>query len=82
MPDRRPDGPQARMTTPRVEEPGVWAVSWSGGKDSCLALDRAVRAGLDVRYLVTLYDSISGRVRFHGTRPSVLEAQAVSPPGQ
>lgn len=63
------------MTTPSA---GIWAISWSGGKDSALALDRAVRAGLDVRYLVTLYDPASGRVRFHGTPVPVLEMQAAA----
>jgi uncharacterized protein (TIGR00290 family) len=57
---------------------GVWAVSWSGGKDSTLALDRAVRAGLQVRYLVTLYDPATGRVRFHGTTVEILERQAAA----
>jgi uncharacterized protein (TIGR00290 family) len=56
--------------------PQTWAVSWSGGKDSALALDRARRAGLHVRCLLTLYDPVSERVRFHGTTPAVLAAQA------
>ena len=62
----------------RLSAAGVWAVSWSGGKDSMLALDRAVRAGLDIRYLVTLYDPALGRVRFHGTPIAVLEGQAAA----
>ncbi|MGH2346329.1 MAG: adenosine nucleotide hydrolase [Chloroflexota bacterium] len=66
----------ADLTPPR--DPVVWAVSWSGGKDSMLALDRAVRAGLDVRYLVTLYDPLSGRVRFHGTSLELLHRQAAA----
>src|SRR5947208_3472479 len=57
---------------------GIWSMSWSGGKDSALALDRAVRAGLDVRYLCTLYDPATGRVRFHGTPVPVLEMQATA----
>lgn len=56
----------------------VWAVSWSGGKDSALALDRARRAGLQVRFLLTLYDPASERVRFHGTRRAVLATQAAA----
>lgn len=55
---------------------GIWAVSWSGGKDSTLALDRAVRSGLHVRHLFTLYDPISARVRFHGTPIPILQLQA------
>ena len=53
-------------------------MGWSGGKDSMLALDRAVRAGLEIRYLVTLYDPALGRVRFHGTPIAVLEGQAAA----
>jgi diphthine-ammonia ligase len=51
---------------------------WSGGKDSALALDRAVRAGIDVARLINFYDSASGRVRFHATRVEVLQAQAAA----
>ena len=42
------------------------ALSFSGGKDSFLALDRAIRQGLSVDFLVTMYDASSQRVRFHG----------------
>ena len=42
------------------------ALSFSGGKDSVLALDRAIRQGLAVDFLVTMYDEDSQRVRFHG----------------
>ncbi|TMC52913.1 MAG: adenosine nucleotide hydrolase, partial [Chloroflexi bacterium] len=38
---------------------------WSGGKDSALALWRARQGGLDVRWLVTAYDGVTDRVRFH-----------------
>jgi uncharacterized protein (TIGR00290 family) len=55
---------------------GPFAVSWSGGKDSTLALDRAVRQGLDVRWLLNLYDGQSGRVRFHGVRSVLIGLQA------
>jgi uncharacterized protein (TIGR00290 family) len=41
-----------------------------------LALDRAVRAGLDVRWLLNLYDGESGRVRFHGVRRELIAQQA------
>src|SRR5216684_340782 len=51
---------------------------WSGGKDSALALDRASRRGLEVARLVSFYDSITRRVRFHATRVEMLEAQAAS----
>jgi uncharacterized protein (TIGR00290 family) len=66
--------------TEQIELPsgGIWAVGWSGGKDSALALDRAVRRGLDVRYAFTLYDPASGRVRFHGTPIPILTLQAAA----
>jgi diphthamide synthase (EF-2-diphthine--ammonia ligase) len=41
-----------------------------------LALDRAVRAGLAVARLVTLYDEASERVHFHAVPVAVLRAQA------
>jgi uncharacterized protein (TIGR00290 family) len=51
---------------------------WSGGKDSALALDRALRRGLEVTRLLSLYDSTTRRVRFHATRVEMLEAQAAA----
>ena len=47
---------------------GRFALMWSGGKDSALALDRACRAGMEVTRLLTFYDSATQRVRFHATR--------------
>src|SRR5262249_37931585 len=47
-----------------------------GGKDSMLALDRAIRQGYQVRRLVTFYDAASGRVRFHGVPVEAMQAQA------
>ena len=49
-----------------------YAVSFSGGKDSVLALDRVLRSGLRVERLVTLYDEASERVRFHGVPVVVM----------
>jgi uncharacterized protein (TIGR00290 family) len=57
---------------------GRFALMWSGGKDSALALDRAWRAGIEVSRLLTFYDSATGRVRFHATRVEILEAQAAA----
>lgn len=54
------------------------ALSWSGGKDSALALDRALRMGLPVRYLFNIYDGRTGRVRFHGVRRQLIAEQARS----
>jgi uncharacterized protein (TIGR00290 family) len=53
-----------------------YALCCSGGKDSVLALDRAIRAGLQVDRLMTLYDARSARVRFHGVPVDVMRAQA------
>ena len=53
-----------------------YALSFSGGKDSMLALDRVKRAGLPVGYLVTIYDEASQRVRFHGVPIALIQAQA------
>ncbi len=55
---------------------GRFAVMFSGGKDSMLALDRAVRAGASQPTLLTLYDAASERVRFHGVPLAVMRAQA------
>jgi len=52
------------------------ALFWSGGKDSLLALDRATRAGLEVSYLINISEGNTGRVRFHGVRKELIQAQA------
>jgi uncharacterized protein (TIGR00290 family) len=57
---------------------GRYALMWSGGKDSALALDRARRSGLDVTRLISFYESVTRRVRFHATRVEMLEAQAAA----
>jgi len=55
---------------------GGYALMWSGGKDSALALYRARKAGIEVSRLLTFYDRATRRVRFHATRSSVVAAQA------
>lgn len=54
----------------------TYAVFFSGGKDSMLALDRSIREGRKIATLVTLYDEASQRVRFHGVPISLMRAQA------
>lgn len=49
---------------------------WSGGKDSALALWRARCQGLDVGWLVNVYDATTRRVRFHATRIEAIARQA------
>jgi len=50
--------------------------SWSGGKDSCLALYRAECGGLRIPYLFTMIEEGGQRSRSHGLRNSLLQAQA------
>lgn len=51
------------------------AVSWSGGKDSYLALHRAA-VSFDVQALLTMFTEDGTRSRSHGLRPEVLARQA------
>jgi diphthine-ammonia ligase len=51
------------------------AMSWSGGKDSYLALHRS-RSSYDVVALITMFDEAGARSRSHGLRPEIVQAQA------
>jgi diphthine-ammonia ligase len=51
-------------------------VSWSGGKDCCLALYRAKKEGLDVRYLFNMVNKENKRSKSHGVRAVVIKEQA------
>jgi uncharacterized protein (TIGR00290 family) len=54
-------------------------VSWSGGKDSTLMLERLLAdRTIAVRALVTTVSSVYDRVSIHGVRRSILHAQAES----
>jgi uncharacterized protein (TIGR00290 family) len=53
-----------------------YALFWSGGKDSLLALDRARQSGVEISHLVNIYEGNSGRVRFHGVRSELIRAQS------
>jgi diphthine-ammonia ligase len=55
-----------------------YALMWSGGKDSALALWRARRQGLNVDWLVNVYDHETERVRFHATTVSAIARQATA----
>jgi uncharacterized protein (TIGR00290 family) len=61
------------MSQPANEK---FAVLWSGGKDSCLALWRARQSGLRVTALLNFFDDTSSRVRFHGVRSTLIAKQA------
>lgn len=54
----------------------MYAASWSGGKDGCLATHRAVQQGLPVRVLLNTIADTYQRVRFHGTPKDFVHAQA------
>jgi len=51
-------------------------VSWSGGKDSCLALYRALKLGFKVKCLLSMLDEKGFMSRAHGLSREILEAQA------
>lgn len=50
--------------------------SWSGGKDSCLALHKAIKSGGRPRLLLTMLREDGQRSRSHGLPVAVLEEQA------
>lgn len=50
--------------------------SFSGGKDSCLALWLAQRQGHDVRTLLTMFEESGQRSRSHAVSRPLMEAQA------
>ena len=52
--------------------------SWSGGKDSCLALWQAIELGGIPQVLLTMLDEHGQRSRSHGLPVEVLQAQAES----
>jgi len=52
--------------------------SWSGGKDSCLALYRTLQAGGQPLALFNMFDENGERSRSHGVRPEVMRAQAAA----
>lgn len=50
--------------------------SWSGGKDSCFALYKAISQDIEVKHLLNTVSKEHQRVRFHGTRAELIRAQA------
>jgi diphthine-ammonia ligase len=52
--------------------------SWSGGKDSALALWEAIGAGAEARFLVSMLTEGGERSRSHGLRRELLAAQAAA----
>ncbi len=56
----------------------IYALMSGGGKNATLALDRARRNQLDVRYQISIYTGTPNRARFHGTPRALVELQARS----
>jgi uncharacterized protein (TIGR00290 family) len=50
--------------------------SFSGGKDSCLALWRAQQQGIDVRTLLVMFEESGARSRSHALPTALIERQA------
>ena len=61
---------------------GNYGVSWSGGKDSCMALHEALNQGLKVSHLVNFISDNPQKVRFHGADTNLicLQSQAMGIP--
>jgi len=53
-----------------------YAVSWSGGKDGCLACFRAMRSGYTISHLVNFISKEHGKVSFHRIEPELIRLQA------
>jgi len=54
----------------------MFAASWSGGKDGCLATYQAMQQGVQIGYLLNTISDQYNRVRFHGTPKDFIHAQA------
>ncbi|MFJ5714658.1 diphthine--ammonia ligase [Neobacillus sp. NPDC093127] len=54
------------------------ALSWSGGKDCCIALDTLIQQGYDVVCLVTTVPKEIGRTFGHGERTEMITLQGES----
>jgi len=64
--------PETRDPRPKIRT----LCSFSGGKDSCLALWRAQRAGFEVRTLLAMFDESGDRSRSHAIPLAVMQRQA------
>lgn len=69
---------KTKMKEPAIEpvEGRPFFCSWSGGKDSCLALYHAIQEGNTPRYLFTMMMEDNQVSRSHGLPQSVLEQQS------
>ena len=66
------------MTNNLSEQIPRFFCSWSGGKDSCLSLYRALNAGYSCSSLFTMIDETGKHSRSHGLFPEALKAQAAA----
>lgn len=53
-----------------------YIVSWSGGKDSCLACYEAIQQGYRISHLVNFISKEYQRVDFHGTKARLIQLQS------
>ena len=54
----------------------MYLASWSGGKDSCFAVYKAMQSGMKVTGLMNCVSRENGRVSFHGVDGNLIQAQA------
>ena len=52
-----------------------YAISWSGGKDSCFALYEAQRNGFSISHIVNFVNTEPERVRLHGKDAELVKLQ-------
>ncbi|MEW6026009.1 MAG: diphthine--ammonia ligase [Planctomycetota bacterium] len=70
------------LCRPRSSGRGRWRIrimylmSWSGGKDSCLACYKAIQQGLKVSHIVNFISAEYKRVSFHGTPAELVRLQS------
>jgi uncharacterized protein (TIGR00290 family) len=77
-----PPRPSRRRGATRATPPATFALSWSGGKDSALALWTMRREQLEPEALITTITERYDRISMHGVRRELLvrQAQAVGLP--
>lgn len=65
-----------KINSASISDIPSYFVSWSGGKDSCLALFRSIKAYGKPKYLLNMLTEEGSRSRSHGVAKSILEKQA------
>lgn len=54
----------------------MYLSSWSGGKDSCFACYKAIKAGFEIICIVNFISKEYKRVSFHGTEAGLIKIQS------